>query len=105
MLYWINLILHSIMKKYLLLGFISFIAFSLYSQTAEEYFKPLKYRNIGPFRGGRSVSSSGVVNDQLTYYMGVTGGGLWKTEDAGQRWKNVSDGFFETGSVGCCSCF
>ncbi|MFS4466400.1 VPS10 domain-containing protein [Maribacter sp. 2210JD10-5] len=71
-----------------------------FAQTAEDYFKPLKFRNIGPFRGGRSVSASGVVGDPMTYYMGTTGGGLWKTEDAGQRWNNISDGFFEMGSVG-----
>ena len=71
-----------------------------FAQSAEEYFKPLKFRNIGPFRGGRSVSASGVVGDPMTYYMGTTGGGLWKTEDAGQRWKNISDGYFEMGSVG-----
>lgn len=71
-----------------------------FAQTAEEYFSPLKFRNIGPFRGGRSVSASGVIGDPMTYYMGTTGGGLWKTEDAGQRWNNISDGFFEMGSVG-----
>lgn len=71
-----------------------------FAQNAEEYFKPLKFRNIGPFRGGRSVSASGVIGDPMTYYMGTTGGGLWKTEDAGQRWNNISDGFFEMGSVG-----
>ncbi len=68
--------------------------------TAETYFSPLKYRNIGPFRGGRSVAVSGVVGDPVTYYMGTTGGGLWKTTDAGQRWLNISDGYFKTGSVG-----
>ncbi len=61
---------------------------------------PMKWRNIGPFRGGRSVASCGVIGDPLTYYMGTTGGGLWKTEDAGQFWTNISDGFFKTGSVG-----
>lgn len=66
----------------------------------EDFFKPVKYRNIGPFRGGRSVCASGVIGDPLTYYMGTTGGGVWKTEDAGQHWKNISDGFFNTGSVG-----
>lgn len=71
-----------------------------YAQNAEEYFKPLKYRNIGPFRGGRSVTATGVIGDPSTYYMGTTGGGLWKTEDAGQRWSNISDGYFKTGSVG-----
>ncbi len=76
------------------------LTISVFSQTAEDYFKPLKYRNIGPFRGGRSVCATGVVGDPLTYYMGTTGGGLWKTTDAGQRWENISDGFFEMGSVG-----
>ena len=71
-----------------------------FAQTANDYFKPLKYRNIGPFRGGRSVTATGVVGDPTTYYMGTTGGGLWKTTDAGQRWHNISDGYFEMGSVG-----
>ena len=60
----------------------------------------LKWRNIGPFRGGRSVTSTGVVNDPIVYYMGTTGGGVWKTTDAGGTWQNISDGFFKTGSVG-----
>ena len=66
----------------------------------EAYYKPVKWRNIGPFRGGRSVTATGVSNDPLTYYMGTTGGGLWKTADAGHIWFNISDGFFKTGSVG-----
>ncbi len=68
--------------------------------SPETYFKGVKWRNIGPFRGGRSVTSTGVVGDPLTYYMGTTGGGVWKTQDAGVSWYNVSDGFFKTGSVG-----
>lgn len=88
------------MKKSISFLTLFFILFSLAAQEAESYFKPLKYRNIGPFRGGRSVGSTGVVDDPLTYYMGTTGGGLWKTDDAGQRWENISDGFFKTGSVG-----
>lgn len=70
------------------------------SQTLDSLLSSVKYRNIGPFRGGRSVTSSGVIGDPLTYYMGITGGGLWKTEDAGQHWLNISDGYFKTGSVG-----
>ena len=62
--------------------------------------KPLKWRSIGPFRGGRSVASCGVVGDPKTYYMGTTGGGLWKTDDMGVSWRNISDGYFKTGSVG-----
>ena len=87
------------MKKYVfILAF--FILSASIAQEVNTYFKPLKYRNIGPFRGGRSVATSGVINDPLTYYMGTTGGGLWKTNDAGQAWENISDGFFKTGSVG-----
>ena len=66
----------------------------------DSFYASVKYRCIGPFRGGRSVCASGVVGDNVTYYMGTTGGGMWKTTDAGQHWKNISDGFFKTGSVG-----
>lgn len=69
-------------------------------ESTSHHFENLKYRNIGPFRGGRSVAAAGVIGDPLSYYMGTTGGGLWKTEDAGQHWDNISDGFFKTGSVG-----
>src|SRR5262245_63084485 len=71
--------------------------------TADDYnliFKPVKWRSIGPFRGGRAVAACGVVGDPKTYYMGTTGGGLWKTEDMGISWRNISDGYFKTGSVG-----
>ncbi|MFM8371515.1 MAG: WD40/YVTN/BNR-like repeat-containing protein, partial [Bacteroidota bacterium] len=63
-------------------------------------FKSVKWRNIGPFRGGRSVAVSGVPGDMTTYYMGTTGGGLWKTSDMGLSWSNISDGYFKTGTVG-----
>lgn len=87
--------------KQRIFGLLAFlIVGTLMGQSAEEYFKPLKYRNIGPFRGGRSVTATGVIGDPLTYYMGTTGGGLWKTSDAGKQWDNISDGFFEMGSVG-----
>jgi len=66
----------------------------------EKEFHDLKWRNIGPFRGGRSVASTGVIGQPYTYYMGSTGGGVWKTTDAGIHWTNISDGFFKTGTVG-----
>ncbi len=88
-------------KSMLILGLLSCTL--AISQSANEYFSSMKFRNIGPFRGGRSVTASGVVGDPLTYYMGTTGGGLWKTTNAGSRWDNISDGFFEMGSVGAVS--
>jgi len=66
----------------------------------DSIFHGLKWRNIGPFRGGRSVTSSGVVGQPMTYYMGTTGGGIWKTNDDGISWKNISDEFLKTGTVG-----
>ena len=62
--------------------------------------KATAWRNIGPWRGGRSVAVTGIVSQPLTYFAGYTGGGLWRTDDAGISWRNVSDGFFKTGSVG-----
>ncbi len=59
----------------------------------------LKYRCIGPSRGGRASAVAGVPGEPSTFYMGATGGGVWKTLDAGQSWKNISDGFFG-GSIG-----
>ena len=88
------------MKKGLLLLLSALFGTLSFAQTANDYFEPMKFRNIGPFRGGRSVTASGVVGDPLTYYMGTTGGGLWKTTNAGGQWENISDGFFEMGSVG-----
>jgi photosystem II stability/assembly factor-like uncharacterized protein len=66
----------------------------------DSVFSVMKWRCIGPYRGGRSVCGTGVVGDMTTYYMGTTGGGLWKTEDLGLTWNNISDGYFKTGSVG-----
>ena len=60
----------------------------------------LKYRLIGPFRGGRVGAVAGVASQPNVYYFGATGGGVWKTADGGKSWLPVSDGFFKTGSVG-----
>ncbi|MCK8520448.1 glycosyl hydrolase [Aquimarina sp. D1M17] len=69
-------------------------------KITDSLFHGLQWRNIGPFRGGRSVASTGVIGQPHTYYMGSTGGGVYKTTDDGITWKNISDKFFKTGSVG-----
>jgi len=63
-------------------------------------FQSLTFRNIGPFRGGRVTAVAGVPGERDVFYMGSTGGGVWKTTDAGLTWKNVSDDSFKTASVG-----
>lgn len=68
--------------------------------SPDKYLSPVKWRNVGPSRGGRSVTATGVVGNPLIYYMGTVGGGVWKTEDAGQSWFNISDSYFKTSSVG-----
>jgi len=63
-------------------------------------FSALSWRNVGPWRGGRSVAVSGISGQPLTYFAGYTGGGVWRTDDAGNSWRNISDGFFKSGSIG-----
>ncbi len=60
----------------------------------------LRYRMIGPLRGGRVTTVTGVPSEPFTFYMGSTGGGVWKTTDAGHTWSNISDGFFTVASMG-----
>ena len=68
------------------------------SEVASEI-RALKYRNVGPMRGGRATAVVGVVGDDQTYYMGGVGG-VWKTTDAGESWNNVTDGYVGSSSVG-----
>lgn len=60
----------------------------------------LKWRNIGPFRGGRSLAVAGHASNPLIYYFGAVGGGVWKTIDGGANWSCVSDSVFQSSSVG-----
>lgn len=66
----------------------------------DSLYNGLKWRNIGPYRGGRSLAVTGVVGDPMTYYAGAVGGGVWKTTDGGNTWNSVSDSVFHTSSVG-----
>src|SRR5258706_11949560 len=84
------------------------LAFSLLALcslvSAETYdaslFTALKWRNIGPNRGGRSITSTGSTSRPLEYYFGAVGGGLWKTTDGGTTWKPITDGQLKSSSVG-----
>lgn len=59
-----------------------------------------EYRNVGPARGGRVTAVAGTVAARSTFYLGASGGGVWKTTDYGTTWNNVSDGYLETPSIG-----
>ena len=59
-----------------------------------------EWRLVGPYRGGRVTTVAGVVGNDQLYYMGATGGGVWKTENAGLSWENISDDYFGVGTIG-----
>ena len=99
-------------RKHLLLGIIlvSLLCLSVQETFAQvatpkngpfnvALYQGAQWRNIGPYRGGRCVSVAGVPGKPLQYYMGTTGG-VWKTEDAGLSWNNISDGYFNVSSIG-----
>lgn len=70
------------------------------SQTYDEnLFGGMKWRLVGPFRGGRAGTAVGVQNNPLLYYMGTAGGGVWRTQNGGNTWECISDGYFG-GSIG-----
>ncbi len=65
----------------------------------EKLYNAIEWRSIGPYRGGRSAAVTGVAGKPNLFYFGSTGGGVWRTTDAGNTWSNISDGFFG-GSIG-----
>ncbi len=84
---------------------VALLAFSLLAGAQSDISNPalwsgMHYRMIGPERGGRVTAVTGVPSQPFTFYMGSTGGGVWKTTDAGHTWVNVSDGFFPVASMG-----
>lgn len=98
------------MKKiyYSLLVFLLSIPFNMDAQRRkadntksydEKIYDALEWRGIGPFRGGRSAAVTGVANQPNLFYMGSTGGGVWRTKDGGNTWESISDGHFG-GSIG-----
>ena len=82
------------------LRFALLLAAPLLFAQQPDLLKELRFRMVGPLRGGRVVTVSGVPSQPNTYYFGGVGGGVWKTNDAGNSWMNISDGFFKTSSVG-----
>jgi photosystem II stability/assembly factor-like uncharacterized protein len=103
---------NSILSRSLIAALICLLAFTESSLHAgsngksptmlydSSFYGKMHWREIGPFRAGRSIAAVGVKSEPLTYYFGATGGGIWKTEDGGNSWINVSDGFLKLGIVG-----
>ncbi len=70
------------------------------TEVPPQLLESLSYRMVGPFRGGRCTAVTGIPGQPMTFFMGTTGGGVWKTEDGGIHWHNISDGFISVGSIG-----
>ena len=70
------------------------------AMTPDAALQGLTYRSVGPSRGGRVTAVAGHRDHPFTFYMGATGGGVWKTDDYGTTWHPISDGYFNTGSIG-----
>jgi len=82
------------------------VLFALFSlstaiaQIPQQFLSGMKFRSIGPYRGGRSLACTGIIGDRKTYYFGATGGGIWKTIDAGETWLPCSDTTMNASSIG-----
>ena len=70
------------------------------TQTPHDMLATLRWRSIGPPRGGRTVAVAGHPTEPMVFYFGACAGGVWKTADGGTYWENVSDGYFNTAAVG-----
>lgn len=103
-----------LLNKVFMLGMIALLSLPAYGQRKsrkaveaespqiqidEAVYEAAQYRLVGPFRGGRSAAVTGVPGKPNLFYMGATGGGVWRTQDGGQTWENISDGYFG-GSIG-----
>lgn len=84
----------------LLFAFISLFLPEITPLAAQPDLGVLKYRSVGPMRGGRVTAVTGTAAQPGTFYLGATGGGIWKTTDYGTSWNNVSDGYLPTPSIG-----
>jgi photosystem II stability/assembly factor-like uncharacterized protein len=73
---------------------------SILAAQSRDPLVPLNYRMLGPHRGGRATAVTGIAEQPHVFYMGTTGGGVWKTDDAGAHWRNITDGFLDVGNIG-----
>src|SRR5215831_6294699 len=105
-----RMIMRKIVNRMLATAILAIIALAIssYAQSQSSaparfdpsLFNALRWRNIGPDRGGRSIACAGSASRLFEYYFGATGGGLWKTTDGGTTWKPVTDGQIKSSSIG-----
>jgi photosystem II stability/assembly factor-like uncharacterized protein len=88
------------MRRFCLLPILIAAALAQQPASSPDPLTSLRFRQIGPFRGGRSIAAAGVASEPKTFYFGSVGGGIWKTIDAGVTWIPVADGQIRTGDVG-----
>ena len=93
------------LKKLLTTAFLLPLSILAFSQDLTPILNTYKFRNVGPLRGGRVTAVAGVESKPSVFYMGATGGGVWKTDDYGITWENISDGYFPTPSIGAISVY
>jgi photosystem II stability/assembly factor-like uncharacterized protein len=92
---------------FILFGLVTIISFAQKKSNVapttisfdQSLYSGITWRELGPFRGGRSGTVTGVPNNPNLYYFGAVGGGVWRTTDAGQTWGNITDAYFG-GSIG-----
>ncbi|MEL6987968.1 MAG: hypothetical protein AAGK97_09065, partial [Bacteroidota bacterium] len=93
-------------KRYVIFACLFFLMSDTYTQSKSPLFGTdlhtdnIAFRCVGPNRGGRVTALTGVASQPNVFYMGATGGGVWKTDDFGHNWKNISDGYFKSPSIG-----
>ena len=88
------------LKKSILSIFLFSLSMWTVAQDIQQILNSYQFRNVGPLRGGRVTAVAGVASKPSVFYMGATGGGVWRTDDYGINWENISDGYFPTPSIG-----
>ena len=89
-----------ISRLWISLAVVLCFAFGASAQVSPDLFSGLQWRNVGPYRGGRIASVTGVIGEPGTFYVGLPQGGIWKTTSGGMTWYPIFDQVMEVDSIG-----